>query len=157
MGALDAASSIIRASSLYDPGGLKRLLGKDGRFPSVDLVLTPLGGNLDGRPTQISLNRFLQYSFKSSIIIPVDTFSFSFVAPDDDTPANQLIKSGDIARLDANQITVSTGIIDSSDIEVTAESGEMVTITGRDLMGQYEDNDAISIDDTPIWKNSYTV
>lgn len=156
MSALDAATSLLKSSALLDPGGLKRLLAKTGRFPPLVLVTTPLEGTSAGRPRQISLDKFLSYEFTSSVIIPVDTFSFTFVAPDDERPPSDLIKGGDIARVEANKETLATGIIDLVGID-QGEDGEMVDVTGRDLLSQYEDNDSITVDDTPIWRNAYTI
>jgi prophage tail gpP-like protein len=152
-GALDAATSVRSARGDKDPGGLRKLLGKTGRFPPVFLVITPLAEP----KREVTLNLFLSYTFSSSVLIPVDTFSFQFTAPNDDTPPVDIIKSGDIVRLEANNITLATGIIDTVDIETTRDGGEMVSLEGRDLMSQYEDNDAISIDDSPIWKNKYKI
>ena len=62
-----------------------------------------------------------------------------------------MVKEGDIVTLYANGIALSTGIIDSTDVEVDNEYGEKVTINGRDLMGQLEDQDVVTVQSTPIW------
>jgi prophage tail gpP-like protein len=98
------------------------------------------------------LQDFISYSFSSSILIPVDTFSFTFAAPDG-PPFYEQVKEGDQAVLEANGYSVSTGVIDSIEIGIDGDGGEMVTVTGRDLLCQLEDQDAISVQDKPIWAN----
>lgn len=143
------------ASGPIGPGGLSKLLAKNGKFPVITLIVKPLENaagsvknslSVDGQP----LVRFLGYSFQSSIIVPVDTFSFSFAAPDAD-PITSSINEGDIVLLTGNDVTLATGIVDQIDVETDSEFGEKVTLTGRDLMSQLEDQDAISIDSSPIW------
>lgn len=130
---------------------LESYVAKTGRFPPVSLIITPL----DGSP-KISLERFLSYTFSSSILIPVDTFSFAFAAPDG-TPLNQNIKEGDICVLSANNLQLAQGIIDQTEVETDGEFGEKCAITGRDLMGQLEDQDAISLDSTPIFAQNVSL
>lgn len=139
-------------------GALEKKLQADGRLPSVSLLISPLTsspfGNLGlGR---IVLDRFLNYSFKSSIMVPVDTFNFSFVAPDGPS-MNEAIKDGDLVQLSCNDIPIATGIIDTTTVEVDHEFGEKGEVVGRDLMGQLEDQDAISLDSSPIWATNVTV
>lgn len=130
---------------------LESYVARTGRFPPVSLVIIPL----DGSP-KIVLERFLSYSFSSSILIPVDTFSFDFVAPDG--PAlNKQIKEGDICILSANNLQLAQGIIDQTEVEHDGEFGEKASLTGRDLMGQLEDQDSISLDSKPIFAQNVTV
>lgn len=130
---------------------LQKQLARTGRMPPVSLVIKPL----DNSPN-ITLDRFLSYSFSSSILIPVDTFNFNFVSPDG--PAlNTMIKDGDIVVLSANNVQLASGIIDQTDIETDADFGEKGSITGRDLMSQLEDNDAISLDSKPLFANALSV
>lgn len=147
-------------------GSLLDKLQSEGRFPPVALIIKPLNDPTDfsnplakfdiGFGGDIYLNSFLNYSFSSSIIIPVDTFSFSFVTPDG--PAlNKQIKCGDLVNLTANGQTIATGIIDMTETETDAVSGEKSTISGRDLLGQFEDQDAISLYNKPIWLNSTSI
>lgn len=131
---------------------LQRQLDKSGRLPPVQLIIKPL----DGSP-QISVTQFLSYSFNSNIMVPVDSWSFNFAAPDDATPFPERVKEGDICVLLANGQTIATGIVDQIEIETDEEFGEKITVTGRDLMGQLEDQDAISFDSKPLWANKFTV
>lgn len=133
-------------------GGLLSTLAKTGRMPPVSLVVKPLR---TGSPN-VTLDRFLSYQFTSSILIPVDTFSFAFAAPDG-PPLPELIQEGDIVVLSANNVQLATGIIDQTEVETDGEFGEKCSITGRDLMGQLEDQDAISLDSKPIFANSISV
>lgn len=130
-------------------GGIQKTLELTGRLPPVSIVVTPI----ETARQAFKLDRFLSYRFSSSILIPVDTFNFSFSAPDLD-PFYSICKDGDIVTLFGNDVPLSTGIIDTVDTETDEQFGEKVELTGRDLMSQLEDQDAISIQDTPIWANS---
>jgi prophage tail gpP-like protein len=55
------------------------------------------------------------------------------------------------ATLQANGRPVATGIIDTTEVETDQEFGEKGQITGRDLMGQLEDQNMVSIDSEPIY------
>jgi hypothetical protein len=68
--------------SVVAGGGISKILESTGRMPSIEMVVTPI----DGMP-QISLNRFLTYRFNSSIIVPVDSFDFTFQAPTTQFPS----------------------------------------------------------------------
>lgn len=141
----------------FSPGALandslQKQLDQSGRLPPVQLVVKPL----DGSP-QLSLTQFLSYSFNSNIMVPVDSWSFNFAAPDDETPFPDRVKDGDICLLIANGQTVATGLIDMNEVETDGEFGEKISVNGRDLMGQLEDQDAISFDSKPMWSNNYTV
>lgn len=133
-------------------GGIAQQLQTSGRLPPVSIIMTPL----DGKP-QVVIDRFLSYEFNSSILVPVDTFSFAFAAPDDPRPFNQIIQEGDLITLFANGVALATGIVDTTEIEVDREFGEKITVTGRDLMGQLEDQDVVSLDSSPIWANKTTL
>lgn len=128
-------------------GGFAQQLAATGRLPPVALLITPL----DPAIKPFTVNKFLTYSFTSSVIIPVDTFSFTLAAPDDPRPITQIIREGDLVTLFANGISVATGIIDQLDIEVDGEFGETVRLSGRDLMGQLEDHSMVSLDSSPIF------
>jgi prophage tail gpP-like protein len=145
------------SSAFYGPDALLKKLGKDGRFPPVRLLVRPLTApagkaNISTATTSasVTLDRFLSYQFSSSVLIPVDSFSFSFVAPDG-PPLYDVMKDGDLVQLTANGVTLATGIIDTVDIETDREAGEKGTLNGRDLMSQLEDQDAISMDSSAIW------
>lgn len=140
-----------RKYSRVEKGGIRAQLEKTGRLPPVEIQITPLDGT-----AKVFLNRFLGYSFTSSILIPVDTFSFDFVAPDDERPLNDIIKEGDIITLYGNGIPLSTGIIDQTQIETDADAGEKAQINGRDLMGQMEDQETVSIQNEPIYMTDVT-
>lgn len=131
---------------------LSDFLQKNGRFPPVSLIIKPL----DGDRESIEIKQFLSYRFDQSIIIPVDTFTFTFTQPGSNQNFSEFVQEGDIAIVKANGVELSTGIIDMVEIE-TAEDGEKVTVTGRDLMGQLEDNSAVDARNKPIWGNEVTV
>lgn len=133
-------------------GGIRAFLEKNGRMPPVSLIVKPLDGSKN-----VVLDRFLSYNFTSSILIPVDTFDFNFVAPDDPLPLNKRIQNGDIVSLTAASFPLATGLIDAVETECDTEFGEKGNLNGRDLMAQLEDQDAISLDDKPIWANQYTI
>lgn len=130
-------------------GGIQKILDRTGTMPPVSIVVTPI----ESSRSSFRLDRFLAYRFSSSILIPVDTFNFTFAAPDLD-PFYSLCKDGDIVTLFANDVPLATGIIDMIDTETDEQFGEKIEITGRDLMSQLEDQDAISIQDTPMWANA---
>lgn len=142
----------ITVNSQILKGALKKVVQNSGKFPPVSIIVTPI----DKSPT-FSLERFISYSFNTSITIPVDSFSFTFVAPDDPKPFYERVKEGDIITLFGNGVQLATGLIDTVEIETEASSGERVTINGRDLMGQMEDQDAININSGPIYSNKTTV
>lgn len=142
--------------TIYGPvktGGLQKILETAGRLPPVALKITPLDPAIE--PT--FLDRALNYKFDSSILVPVDQFSFSVASPDSVLPIPQIIHDGDVISLYANNVPICTGIIDSTEVEVDREFGEKVSIDGRNLLSQLEDQDAVSIDSTQIWGNNLTV
>lgn len=128
-------------------------LEKNGRLPPVSLMVKPLDTNRE----QFFLDRFLTYEFQSSILIPVDTFQFTFVAPDDLRPIPYVMQEGDIIQLRADDSPLATGIIDSIPVGTTEQDGEVVEIFGRDLMGQLEDNNAVNLDSTPMWGENIAI
>lgn len=138
--------------------GFQTALRETGRLPGVTLLLTPVQPSDElPRREKIILDRFLSYSFTSSILIPVDTFEFTYAAPDDPRPIPSYIKEGDLVTLYANGTAVSTGIIDSLDIVTDPTAGERVTISGRDLLGQFEDQDAVSADSKQVYGDKITL
>jgi prophage tail gpP-like protein len=152
------ASSV---ASALGQGGLLSKLQKDGRFPPISLLIKPLaaaGGSIADAlgVSGVQINRFLSYSFASSILTPCDSFNFAFVAPDG--PAlDDVIKEGDLVVLMADDQTLATGILDTTETETDREFGEKGTLTGRDLMSQLEDQDAISMDSGTIWASKLSV
>lgn len=160
-------SAINQATGIFGENGLMKKLEKDGRMPPINLIIKPLGGSYDATnplnsikaiagANDIAIQSFLSYNFSSSIIIPVDTFSFSFVTPDGPSLDDQ-VKCGDIVTLEGNGKTIATGIVDITEVETEAIFGEKSTISGRDLLGQLEDQDAISLTNKPIWLNSTSI
>lgn len=103
------------------------------------------------------MTRFLSYSFESSVLIPVSTFNFSFAHPAVSGSILDSINEGDIAVLTSDSGDIATGIIDMIQIETTADGGEVVHLSGRDLLEQLEDQTSISVTDDPIWGGSMTV
>lgn len=132
-------------------GGLQKGLESTGQSPPVGLIIKPLGGG-----QTIALDRFLSYQFTSSIVIPVDTFSFEFASPDA-PPLTDFINDGDIVSLSANGVQIATGIIDQTETETDPEFGEKSTLSGRDVMGQLEDQSAISLNSQQIFANSISI
>lgn len=128
-------------------------LNKFGRMPPVELLIQPIERGRD--PVRIS--QFLSYSFQSSILIPVDTFQFTFSMPSSTAPLDEVVREGDIAVLQANGFVLATGIVDMVDIETTKEGGDIATIVGRDLMGQLEDQSCVSSTDEPIFAKNGTL
>lgn len=132
---------------------LKDQIEQFGRFPPIELRIKPLSGTSD----VVCLYNFLSYSFDSNILIPVDTFSFTFAIPADVKIWSDCYREGDIAQLYAGGLLLATGIIDSVDIEVDADHGERITVTGRDLIGQLEDQDAVTLDSKTIFSAQMTI
>jgi prophage tail gpP-like protein len=132
-------------------GGVKQQLEKSGRLPPVQLKVTPI----DSR-TSFIVDRFLSYEFSSSMIVPVDTFTFTYI-PAPLARAYDQVKEGDIVQLFANGTLLSTGLIDEVNIEVDAQFGEKVTISGRDLLCQLEDQEAINPDSTKVHFNKVPI
>lgn len=137
------------------PGALLSYLQQKGKLPPVTLSIFPLEGGVGVIPQkEIFVDKFLSYKFQSSILIPVDTFS----ARINYEPIEGFRKpsEGDIFVLRANGQPVSTGIVDQLDMETDASQGTTLDITGRDLLGQFEDQDAVSLDSKMIYGNSMT-
>ncbi len=134
---------------------LTEFLQKTGRLPPVALLIYPLESS---RPP-IRLTTFLNYGFNSSVVIPVDSFSFSFKTAELglEKPFTSYVRGGDIAALEANGKVIMTGIIDVVDIETTEQAGELVNIHGRDLMGQLEDQTAVNDRSEQIWANQASI
>lgn len=139
-------------SSELIKGGIERVLREKGRLPPVSLIITPIESD---RPI-IRLDNFLDYTFDSSIIIPVDSFSFTFANPDGD-PFYESVRDGDLVTLYANEVPIGTGVIDTVEIDTETESGEKVTVSGRDLISYLEDQDAINIAADPIFAKSVSI
>lgn len=139
--------------SKFRESPLQRYLDQNGRFPEVSLLIKPL----DASRSEIEIRNFIEYRFASSIVVPVDTFSFTFVTPDAETAFTDYAREGDICLLQANGVTIATGLVDALTIETDPNRGEIVTVEGRDLMGQLEDQSAISLQDQPIYANRISI
>lgn len=123
-----------------------------GHFPTVELRIRPL----DTAKPVLRINRFFSYKFDASILVPASSFSFTWSAPADRRVVSDYLQSGDIAYLTCADQVLSTGIIDSVDISVDRRVGERITVSGRDLMGQLQDQDSVNIDSSTIWGNNMT-
>lgn len=138
-------------------GALAKLLEEKGRMPPVAIRVQPLDGS-----EPFYADRFVSYKFSSSILIPVDTFSFNIALddlsndPKGNVPQIRLL-DGDLITLEANRIPLSTGILDSINIQTDAQTGSSVALEGRDLLAQWEDQDAISVDAEPIYASQLAV
>lgn len=134
-------------------GGLQAILEKAGRLPPVALKINPLDPSLPA----VFLDRTLTYTFDSSIMVPVDQFNFTVAVPDDRTPFPQQVHEGDVITLYGNNLPLCTGIIDSTEVETDREFGEKISIGGRNLLSQLEDQDSVSIDSAQIWGNNLNI
>lgn len=132
---------------------LANTLDRVGQYPRLSLKIIPVDSGRQG----MAIERFISYSFDSSIIIPADQFMFTFASDMGFSPnesvktAYDIVKDGDGVELYGNGTLIAKGIVDTVDVQVDADNGERVTITGRDYLGQLEDQTAISIYDKPIW------
>lgn len=139
---------------------IKSYREKNGRFPPMSLKIQRLDSGKKtlaeqavalkfGAGTSVELTNFLSYTFTSNMLVPVDSFSFTYSAPFD-APAINNVSEGDIVTLNAFNQPVCTGIVDDVEISVDLD-GENVTLRGRDLMSQLEDQMAITVDNRPIF------
>ena len=140
------------AFQLIKDNALLEKLQKDGRFPPVSVSVTPLGA---GREPFYS-TKFLSYNFSSNILVPVDTFSFS-LAMDEFDLFDIPVQEGDLITLRANAQLLSTGIVDTVEVETDAQTGTKIHVSGRDLMSQLEDQDAVSLTSEIIFGKTLTV
>jgi len=118
----------------------------------VALEIKPLVGT-----ASYGFDQFTRYQFTSSMVVPVDSFSFEFTAPADTRAFTSYVREGDIATFFADNRPIATGIVDQVEVEVDGTDGERASVHGRDLLGQLEDNTAISIEKEPIWGQSLTI
>jgi prophage tail gpP-like protein len=138
-------------------------LGKAGRLPPVKLEVYPLdreGRFNGGRP--FTIERFTSYSFNSNILIPVDTFTFSFKPEppkqsDRTTYLDRIVREGDAVQLTVDGVAIATGYVDMPASDTDAEYSAILTYNGRDLMGFLEENDAVNPDSTILWTNNTTI
>lgn len=140
------------------------VLKQSGRLPGLRMeIVSAYDGSTyqftsdaDGRMT--GRLGVLSYSFDSNMLVPVDAFSFALMPSQDDAVLDDAIREGDIVRLYIKDEQISTGIIDQTEVEVDADSGERIMINGRDMLGQLEMQDAISTSSKPFYaqKVSFT-
>lgn len=134
-------------------GGTLKYLEQHGRFPPVTLHVYPLANP----QTEIFVDKFISYSFQSSITIPVDVFSCElYYEKINVLGAEGKIQEGDIFVCRANGIPIATGIVDQLDMETDA-NGTKLAIQGRDLLSQWEDQDAVSLDSNIKYANKYSL
>ena len=133
-------------------GALLKYLQTHGRSPPITMKIT----SIDTKKSMF-FDAFLDYTFDSSILIPADQFSFNLLIPGDSSIVGPDAKEGDIIELYGNGKLMSTGLIDVVDPEMDADYGEKIAITGRDLLGQWEDQDSVSINSEMIVADKFTV
>jgi prophage tail gpP-like protein len=126
---------------------LSDFIVKNGRSPQISLVITPLNGG-----PQVNLTNFMSYHFTDSILIPINQFQFTFTLPSVPGSIDNYVNEGDIAELYAGEFLVSTGLIDAITVETTFE-GDIITVIGRSLIGQLEDQSAVNIQNKPMFGN----
>lgn len=136
---------------------LSEQLNKFGKLPNVQIVVKPL----DRNRKQLIFKSFVEYSFSSSILVPVDTFHFKVVNPTDSSFSfSQYIQEGDVVVLQAStggpNEPLATGIIDTVDYETNTD-GEWISMIGRTTLGQLEDQDMVTIASDPIWSNKISL
>lgn len=134
---------------------LNSLLQKTGQFPGVSIKMVPLQTNLYANAQYgVTIDNFIDYRFRSSVIQPIESFSFTFAYPAQNQPFSSYIRDGDAILLFVNvngqEYPLSTGIIDSTEVQVSA-SGEIVTVSGRNLLGQWEDQGIFTPDGDRIF------
>lgn len=129
-------------------------LEKNGRFPPLEIQIQRVVERDGQRVAEDTayLREFLSYRFTQSMLIPVDAFSFTFVPPSyapgkSLVTIDELTKEGDIVTVwygpDNDRRQIATGLIDSTSLRCTLQ-GESFGVVGRDLLGQLEDQDAVS-------------
>lgn len=142
---------------------ITRRLGKDGRQPTIKLAIEPLDTDRRfnrGQPFQIE--RFNSYSFSSNILIPVDTFAFTF-RPDPPTKGNRgtyydrIVMEGDAVQLSVGGDTLATGYVDGPSSDTDADNGTTLTVNGRDMMGFLESNDAVNPDSSILYAGNANI
>ncbi len=131
---------------------LQDYIQKSGRFPRVSLQIKPI----DPARRPVELNEFTDYNFQSSVIVPVSAFTFRMVNPTKSGSLLNIVRDGDIAILKANGVVIATGLIDTVSVE-TGNDGESVELYGRSLLGQLEDQAAISETDKPLFGQTVTL
>lgn len=142
---------------------LNEILERDGRMPRVRVAIYPVDRQAGREFTVLPVGDdqtitagFLGYDFDQNIMVPVDSWSFSLVAPGEKLPID-IVRDGDVMQILAGGIVIATGIVDAVEEHGDVEGGERVTIRGRDLLSQLEDQSAINDQDAPLWMDDVTV
>jgi prophage tail gpP-like protein len=133
-------------------GAMAKFLAKNGQMPPVTMKIKSLEFG-----TEYFFNRFLNYQFMSSILTPVDQWNLTLLMPDDPNIFGLPVKEGDEISLFGNNIQLATGLVDQTEYDVDADYGEKLAINGRDLLGQWEDQDAVSLDSKIVVAKKATV
>ena len=142
---------------------LDKFIAKNKHFPRGELTIyacQPKGMPAQSLPP---ITTFLSYSFQMSIIVPVSSFSFSFAYPTNPRSTNTgepfaaVVKPGDIATFSIQSKIIFTGIIDTTDVFVDAQRGEVITINGRNILSQLEEHCAIDANNSPLYGQSMTL
>lgn len=140
---------------------LKDILNEEGRGPKIFLRIIPVDDGRQVVTLPVDENGrtaagFLSYDFDQNMVVPVDAFTFTMAAPTDARPYD-LVKDGDVVQVIAGDQAIATGIIDAPEGTMNPTDGEKLTIRGRDLLGQLEDQHAINDADAPFWMENVTV
>lgn len=147
------------------PGQLLKYMTKNGRTPPISLSIF----TLEDPSIEILLDKFISYKFSQSILVPVDTFNCEVFYKKFDVPSarNSRLglsqtrsvkpKEGDLFVLRANGVPIASGIVDQLDMETDAKSGTKLSVSGRNLLGQWEDQDSVSLDSKIVYGNKYNV
>ncbi len=133
-------------------------LQKTGRLPGVVLTITSsYNGSVykfSSDPNDGSSRGVISYNFDSNLLVPVDAFNVSLIPSGGDKIFDDAIREGDLVQITIDNVPISTGIIDQTEVEVDTDGGERIMISGRDLLGQIEQQDAISADSKPFYAAS---
>jgi prophage tail gpP-like protein len=110
--------------------------------------LTALPADPAKKNKAYEITTFTSYAFDRSVLTPAAAFRFTAPGVDQDT--RLAIRSGDVVRLYADNSqgqtkSVGVGFIDETDTHITASSLEY-SVTGRDVVSQLVDNDAVDVD-----------
>jgi hypothetical protein len=71
----------------------------NGRFPKVELRITPLEARSKqprALPKTVVIDKFISYQFTNNMLVPVDNFSYSFTAPNDEKPFTDYVLEGEL-------------------------------------------------------------
>lgn len=92
----------------------------------------------------IVLDRWTNYSFKSDFLTPADSFHFNLGLDENGLPepAKEALCFGARIQLMCDQRVLANGHVDIFDTAADRSSGHVVTITGRDRLGQVLDTTA---------------